>query len=72
MSRQLLVIRKVTATRSPAIKLEFSLLKGAHKPKLYVICDSYMGADHDIACEPIAAAEGKESDSDEVDSDEDE
>ena len=73
VSRQLLVIKKVTVTRSLAIKLEFSLPKGVHKLKLYVICDSYMGADHDIALEPIEVAEGEESDSDEeMDSDEDE
>jgi len=44
VSCQLLVI-KVTVT-SLAIKLEFSLPKGV---KLYVICDSHMGADYDIA-----------------------
>ena len=44
VSCQLLVI-KVTVT-SLAIKLEFLLPKGV---KLYVICDSHMGADYDIA-----------------------
>jgi pre-mRNA-splicing helicase BRR2 len=33
--------------------------------KLYVFCDSYIGADHDIALEPIQVAEGEDSDSDE-------
>ncbi|KAF9474450.1 Sec63-domain-containing protein [Pholiota conissans] len=72
-SRQLLVIKRVTVTKSLAVKLEFSLPKGTHSLKLYVICDSYVGADHDIALDPIEVAEGEESDSDEdMDSDEDE
>ncbi|KAF8056607.1 DNA polymerase theta/eta [Lyophyllum atratum] len=64
-SRQLLVIKRVTVTKSLAVKLEFTLPKGTHSLKLYVICDSYIGADHDIALEPIDVAEGEESDSDE-------
>ncbi|KAJ3514868.1 hypothetical protein NLJ89_g2119 [Agrocybe chaxingu] len=71
-SRQLLVIKRVTVTKSLAVKLEFSLPQGKHKLKLYVICDSYVGADHDIALDAIEVAEGEESDSDEdMDSDED-
>ncbi|KAF8156619.1 Sec63 Brl domain-containing protein [Crassisporium funariophilum] len=72
-SRQLLVIKRVTVTKSLAVKLEFTLPKGTHSLKLYVICDSYVGADHDIGLDPIEVAEGEESDSDEdMDSDEDE
>jgi pre-mRNA-splicing helicase BRR2 len=71
VSRQLLVIKKVTILKSLAVKLEFSLPAGTHNLKLYVICDSYIGADHDIALESIQVAEGEESDSDEdMDSDE--
>lgn len=69
-TRQLLAIRKVTVRRSLTAKLEFTLPQGEHKLKLYVICDSYSGADHDISLEPITVAEGEESDSDEDDSDE--
>ncbi|KAJ8456298.1 hypothetical protein ONZ45_g18778 [Pleurotus djamor] len=47
--RQLHVIKKVTVAKSLALKLEFTLLKGTHNFKLCVICDSYLGADHDIA-----------------------
>ncbi|PPQ70945.1 hypothetical protein CVT26_014249 [Gymnopilus dilepis] len=64
-SRQLLVIKRVTVSKSLAVKLEFTLPKGTHNLKLYVICDSYVGADHDIALDPIDVAEGEESDSDE-------
>ncbi|KIJ93294.1 hypothetical protein K443DRAFT_112249 [Laccaria amethystina LaAM-08-1] len=72
-SRQLLVIKRVTVTKSLAVKLEFTLPKGTHSLKLYVICDSYVGADHDIGLEPIGVLEGEDSDSDEdMDSDEDE
>ncbi|PFH47664.1 hypothetical protein AMATHDRAFT_77103 [Amanita thiersii Skay4041] len=69
-ARQLLVIKRVTVTRSLVAKLEFTLPKGTHSLKLYVICDSYVGADHDIALDPIEVAEGEESDSDEDDDDE--
>jgi pre-mRNA-splicing helicase BRR2 len=64
-TRQLLVIKRVTVTKSLVAKLEFTLPKGMHKLKLYVICDSYVGADHDIALDPIDVAEGEDSDSDE-------
>ena len=64
-TRQLLVIKKVTVNKSLGVKLEFSLPKGKHSLKLYVICDSYVGADHDISLDPIDVAEGEESDSDE-------
>ena len=68
-TRQLLAIKKVTVHRSLAVRLEFSLPQGQHALKLYVICDSYMGADHDIDLDSIDVAEGEDSDSDE-DSDE--
>lgn len=64
-TRQLLVIKRVTVTKSLAVKLEFTLPKGTHSLKLYVICDSYVGADHDIGLDPIDVAEGEDSDSDE-------
>ena len=68
-TRQLLSIKKVTVNKNLAVKLEFTLPQGRHELKLSVICDSYMGADHDITIEPIDVAEGEESDS-EDDSDE--
>ena len=68
-TRQLLAIKKVTVHRSLAVRLEFSLPQGQHALKLYVICDSYMGADHDIDLDPLDVAEGEDSDSEE-DSDE--
>lgn len=71
-TKQLLVIKRVTVTKSLTVKLEFSLPKGKHSLKLYAICDSYVGADHDIALDEIDVAEGDDSDSDEdIDSDED-
>ncbi|CAK5277379.1 unnamed protein product [Mycena citricolor] len=68
-SRKLLAIKRVTVTKSLSVKLEITLPKGTHLLKLYVICDSYIGADHDISLEPISVAEGEDSDSDEDDSD---
>ena len=69
-TRQLLSIKRVTVKKTLGVKLEFTLPKGTHNVRLYVICDSYMGADHDIALDPIDVAEGDESDSAE-ESDED-
>ena len=49
VSRQLLVIKKVTIPKNLAVNLEFSLPADTHNLRLYIICDSYIGADHDIA-----------------------
>lgn len=68
-TKQLLSIKRVTVKKSLGVKLEFTLPKGKHSLKLYVICDSYMGADHDINLDPIDVAEGEDSDED-MDSDE--
>ncbi|KAE9386751.1 Sec63-domain-containing protein [Gymnopus androsaceus JB14] len=69
-TRQLLVIKRVTVPRTLGVKLEFTLPKGKHAIKLYVICDSYVGADHDIGLGEVDVAEGEDSDdSDEDDSD---
>ncbi|KAG9310011.1 putative RNA helicase [Chiua virens] len=64
-TRQLLAIKRVTISKNLVVKLEFTLPKGTHALKLYVICDSYVGADHDLSLDPIDVAEGEESDSDE-------
>ncbi|KAH9047169.1 putative RNA helicase [Lactarius hengduanensis] len=64
-TRQLLSIKRVTVSKSLNVKLEFTLPKGEHALKLYVICDSYVGADHDINLDPVDVAEGEDSDSDE-------
>ena len=69
-TRQLLAIRKVTVRKSMNVKLDFTLPKGDHTLKLYVICDSYVGADHDIALDSITVGEGVDSDEDDDDSDE--
>ena len=63
-TRQLLSIKRVTVNKNLVVKLEFTLPQGRHELKLSVICDSYMGADHDIAIDAIDVAEG-ESDSEE-------
>jgi pre-mRNA-splicing helicase BRR2 len=64
-TRQLLSIKRVTVSKSLNVKLEFTLPQGTHNLRLSAICDSYMGADHDIPLDPIEVAEGEDSDSDE-------
>ncbi|OAX40546.1 Sec63-domain-containing protein [Rhizopogon vinicolor AM-OR11-026] len=66
-TKQLLSIKRVTVTKSLSAKLEFTLPKGEHALKLYVICDSYVGADHDLSLDPIDVAEGEDSDDDDDD-----
>lgn len=71
-TRQLIGIRRVTIPKkSLTVDLKLTLAAGVHKLHLYVICDSYMGADHDIALDPIEVAQGEDS-SEEEDEDEDE
>lgn len=67
--RQLLAIRKVTVRKSLTAKLEFTLPQGQHALKLYVICDSYSGADQDLALDSITVAEGDGSDDEDEDED---
>ena len=64
-TKQLLTIKRVTVAKTLRVKLEFALPAGEHRPQLLVICDSYMGADHDLQLDPIEVAEGEDSDSDE-------
>jgi len=71
VSRQLLAIKKSTILKSLVVKLEFSLPAGTHHLKLSVICDSYIGVDHDIALDPIQVAEGEDGDEDMSDDDDD-
>ncbi|KAF8320257.1 Sec63-domain-containing protein [Clavulina sp. PMI_390] len=70
-SRQLLAIRKATVRRTLTVKLEFTLPQGEHHLRLYVICDSYSGADQDINLDPIVVGEGELSESDDDDDDDD-
>ena len=71
-TKQLHAIKKVTIKKSLTVKLEFVLPKGTHDLKLYVICDSYMGADQDISLDKVEVAEGEDSDDDDDDDDDDE
>lgn len=72
-TRQLIGIRRVTIPKkSLSVDLKLTLAAGKHKLHLYVICDSYMGADHDIALETIDVIQGESDDEDEDDEDEDE
>jgi pre-mRNA-splicing helicase BRR2 len=71
-TKQLLSIKRVTVNKNLTVKLDFTLPQGKHSLKLFVICDSYMGADHDIPLDPIDVAEGEDSDSDEESDSDDE
>ncbi|KAF8507301.1 putative RNA helicase [Hysterangium stoloniferum] len=61
--RQLLVVKRVNVKRELTAKLEFPASEGTRRLKLYVICDSYFGTDHDIDLGVVEVAK--------IDSDED-
>lgn len=70
-NRQLLTIKKVTVKRNLNVKLEFTLSEGRRRLKLYAICDSYNGADHDIDLGTLDVAKGADSEEESDESDED-
>ncbi|CAD6889461.1 unnamed protein product [Tilletia laevis] len=71
-TRSLHGIKKVTITKTLTVKLEFTLPKGTHERlRLYLLCDSYQGADRELPLPTLNVAEGEDSDDDD-DDDEDE
>lgn len=73
-TKQLIGIRRVTIPKKTlTAELKLSLPAGTHESlRLYVICDSYMGADQDLELPSIKVVQGEESDDDSDDGDEDE
>ncbi|KAJ3992635.1 putative RNA helicase [Lentinula boryana] len=61
-TKELYVIKKVTLRKSLTVRLEFTLPRGVHRGiRLYVVCDSYVGVDHDIGLGDVEVGEGEES-----------
>jgi len=70
-SKTLHAIKKVTVRDRLETKLDFTLPEGEYQLKLYLICDSYAGADQDFDLEKLKVAEGESSDEEDSDDDED-
>ncbi|WFD33124.1 RNA helicase [Malassezia sp. CBS 17886] len=65
-TRALLSIKRVTILRSLDVRLEFTLPPGVHdRLRLYLMCDSYVGADRELPVPALSVALGEEEDEEE-------
>lgn len=69
-ARNLLGIKRVTMGRSLNVRLEFMLPAGRHdRLKLYLMCDSYVGADRELDVPMLRVAQGEEEEDDDEEDD---
>lgn len=62
-TRSLLSIKRVTIARRLDVRLEFSLPAGTHdRLRLYLMCDSYVGADRELSLPALHVAQGADDD----------
>ncbi|KAJ1033874.1 hypothetical protein NDA16_000082 [Ustilago loliicola] len=72
-TRNLVAIKKVTIRKTLDLELEVTLPKGRwDRLKIWLVCDSYAGADREVQLEPIEVAEGRESDDEDEEEEEEE
>ncbi|SPO28171.1 probable ATP dependent RNA helicase [Ustilago trichophora] len=72
-TRNLLAIKKVTIRKTLDLDLEINLPQGRHdRLKIWLVCDSYLGADREVNMQEVVVAQGQESDDDDDDESEDE
>ncbi len=71
-TKNLLAIKKVTVRKTVQLDLEVTLPQGRHdRLKMWLVCDSYLGADREVNIEPIDVMEGHEDSEDDEESDDD-
>lgn len=69
-TKNLLGIKRVTVNKTLTVKLEFTLPQGTHERlQLYLLCDSYQGADRETKLPTLEVAEGEEEESDDDEED---
>lgn len=67
-TRNLLSIKRVTIAKTVQVKLEFHLPAGRHSNlKLYLMCDSFVGADRELDMPALHVAQGDEDEDEEED-----
>lgn len=67
-TRNLLSIKRVTIAKTVQVRLEFHLPAGQHNDlKLYLMCDSYVGADRELDLPALQVAQGEEEEEEDVD-----
>ncbi|GAK66043.1 sec63-domain-containing protein [Moesziomyces antarcticus] len=75
-TKNLLAIKKVTVRKTVQLDLEVTLPQGRHdRLKMWLVCDSYLGADREVNIEPLDVMEGheeSEESEDDEESDDDE
>ncbi|SPO28683.1 probable ATP dependent RNA helicase [Ustilago trichophora] len=64
-TKNLLAIKKVTIRKTLDLDLEIHLSEGRHdRLKIWLVCDSYLGADREVQMKEVVVAQGTDSDDD--------
>ena len=72
-TKTLLAIKKLTLRKSLDVELDVTLPEGRHERlKIWLVSDSYLGADREVIIEPIEVGPGRDSDEESEEEDDEE